>query len=64
MGELCPFGGWQLVLTFSPVFSDQGRSIDAFRFGPFANKWKLREWLEKFLECFQKEFEAEAEIAE
>jgi hypothetical protein len=64
MGELFPLGGWQVVITFSPVFADKGRSVEVFRYGPFPNKWKLRRWLEKFMACFQKEFEDEAEISE
>lgn len=62
MGELLSFCGLQLVITFSPVFADQGRSVEVFRYGPFPNEWRLRHWLKKFMECFQKEFEAEAEI--
>jgi hypothetical protein len=64
MGELFPFCGWQVIITFSPVFTDQGRSVEIFRYGSFPNKWRLRRWLKNFMECFQKEFEDEAEIIE
>jgi hypothetical protein len=64
MGILLQLRGFQLIMTFLPIYSDGGFSQDVFRVGPFRNRQSLKEWQASFVDCFQAEFEKEEEITE